>query len=54
MAMLPQSVVRAVDTVLQSKDGVMKKWGQIEETLVSAKLAYTQAFPPELFIVHPL
>ena len=54
IAMLPQSVLRAVDTVLQSKDGVMKKRGQIEETLVSAKLAYKQAFPPELFIVHPL
>ncbi len=54
MAMLPQSVVEAVETVLKSKDGVVKKWWQIMETLLSAKLAYKQVFPPTLFMVHPL
>ena len=51
--MLPDSVVEAVETVLKSKDGVMKKWGQIEEILLVAKLAYKQVCPPSLFVVHP-
>ena len=54
MAMLPGSVVEAVETVLKSQDGVMKKWGQIQEILLGAKLAYQQVFPPCLFMVHPL
>ena len=39
MAMLPTNVVEAVEAVLKSKDGVMKKWWQIEEILLGAKLA---------------
>ena len=54
MAMLPANVVEAVEAVLKNKDGVMKKWGQIEEILLEAKLAYKQVFPPYLFMVHPL
>ena len=54
MAMLPSSVVEAVETVLKSQDGVMKKWGQVQEILLGAKLAYQQVFPPCLFMVHPL
>ena len=52
--MLPSSVVEAVETVLKSQDGVMKKWGQVQEILLGAKLAYQQVFPPCLFMVHPL
>ena len=48
MAMLPANVVEAVEAVLKNKDGVMKKWGQIEEILLEAKLAYKQVFPPSL------
>ena len=32
----------------------MKKWNQIQEILLGAKLAYLQVFPPCLFMVHPL
>ena len=52
--MLPHNVVEAVETVLKSQDGVMKKCRQIQEILLGSKLAYQQIFPPCLFMVHPL